>query len=270
MSCGRGLQLQVPEPVDEHAPRARRIRPSTSGAGSSSAQASRDRAACPASSSAAPSARWAATGANRSRPWKVAETGSRRNGLARMSTASVDSAAACARATAGRCRGRPARSRSRTAARPAARWLPTPGSTTARHDPVRQERQRVLQRERAVPDVGGRQIVRDVDHGRAGGDALDHAVADADPLVARARSRTGRRSAARSCYAAGAAAGASRSSASTRPSTSWRSRLDVHLEAELARGLRSSRARSRRRALAAGSARLRRSPRAGTAPSTSW
>ena len=223
MSCARACSCTLPNRSTRRTS-ARRLSPSTSGAAASRrVQSPRDRCGLPASSGAAPSARWAATGANTSRPWKVAETGSRRNGVALTSTAKSTPPAACAaghsRPLSGPTSTVPLRDRSATPRRCAA----DARVDDRQHDPAGKERQRVLQHECGMPDVGRRQIVRDVDHGRAGGDALDHAMTDAHPLVAvPVVGQEGDRQQGVP-YAAGAAAGASRSSASTSPATSWRS-----------------------------------------------
>ncbi len=82
-----GVEPDVAEAVDHQGVRhqaspprcaAQAARPGSSASGSSGS---------PASASSAPRARWAATGAKMSRPWKVADSGSRRWGERVMSTA---------------------------------------------------------------------------------------------------------------------------------------------------------------------------------------
>ena len=74
-------------------------------------------------------------------------------------------------------RSRCAAQRNRTA------LVPTPGSTTARCTPAGRKGI-AFSRTKRRAGTSWAAAVRDVDHGRAGGDALDHAVTDADPLVA--------------------------------------------------------------------------------------
>ncbi len=137
----------------------------------------------PASARVAPSARWAATGAKRSRPWKVAERGSSRNGERESSTASVAppsrSSARESSPLSGPTRKRP----SSAAAATARRADPTPGSTTARWTPGG-HRGRALARAIApLPDVLPSDPVGEVDQRRVGGDLGDHRPADAGELV---------------------------------------------------------------------------------------
>ena len=98
------------------------------------------------------------------------------------------SAAGTSRPLSGPTKRRPSPLRSASARRLA----PTPGSTTARWTPLGHVRKRVREHERALEHGLRRDPVRDVDHLRVGRDPLDHAVADADEVVLRARSRSGR------------------------------------------------------------------------------
>ena len=155
-------------------PRAARSRkalpPRCSPAAAPAAPAPRAPSRSPASSSDPPSASRAATGANRSRPWKVADSGSNRHGESLRSTARSTpprpSAAGHSRPLSG-----PTRRRSPQRRASARRSVPTPGSTTARWTPAGMYGQRVPQHGGRGGQLAGSQAVRDVDHGRSRRDA---------------------------------------------------------------------------------------------------
>ena len=128
-----------------------------------------------------------------SRPWKVAETGSSRHGEAEISTASATppnrSAAGDEQAVVGPDQqpallGGPQRQR------------PSLGADVGVDDGEVHAGGHVRQRPRehrgARPHVLARDAVREVDDARVRADPGDHAVDDADELVGRARSPTGR------------------------------------------------------------------------------
>ena len=116
---------------------SRRSPPSTSrGRGSSSGTSSTGSSGGPASASGSPAASRAATGANRSRPWNVAATGSSRHGESEISTTSAMPPKRSAAGSSSPLSG-PTRKRSSRAVRSATarRRAPTSGSTTARCTP---------------------------------------------------------------------------------------------------------------------------------------
>ena len=156
---------------------------STRGCGSSTVSSSAGSSGSPASASSAPRARWAATGAKMSRPWKVADTGSSRCGERLMSTARSTppqrSHARLSSPLSGPTSTRPSLARSATRAALGA-YL----RVHHRHVHTdRHVRQRVAQHERALTHRVALDAVGDVDDRASGCDAADHAVADADELV---------------------------------------------------------------------------------------
>ena len=87
--AARGQQPDVAEPVDAGDRRDEPAVPRGAGAAARAARAPPPSSGSPASRSAAPAASRAATGANTSRPWNVADTGSSRKGDREISTASA-------------------------------------------------------------------------------------------------------------------------------------------------------------------------------------
>ena len=150
------------------------------GLGSSSRTSSSGSSGVPASASASPPARRAATGANRSRPWNVADTGSSRHGECEISTASATppkrSAAGISRPLSG-----PTSMRSSSAVRSATARRRAPDLGV--DDREVHARRRVGQRPREHQRAGEHGLARD-------------AVGEVDrraPSGTRARSRRARR-----------------------------------------------------------------------------
>ena len=157
------------------------------GSGRSSGTSSTGSSGVPASASGAPAASRAATGANTSRPWNVAETGSSRHGEAEISTASAIPPNRSAAGSSSPLSG-PTSSRSSSAVRSATarRARADLGIDDREVDAARRERQRPRERQRSLQDPVARDPVGEVDHPRLGRLARDHRVHDADELVGRA------------------------------------------------------------------------------------
>jgi SulP family sulfate permease len=132
-----GVQPQCRGLLDRATTRATSVASSTRARLSSSRTRSAGSSGGPASPSGSSAASLAATGANTSRPWNVAETGSSRQLEAEMSTASTmppkRSAAGISRPLSGPTRYRSSSAVSSATAR---RRAPTSGSTTARCTPA--------------------------------------------------------------------------------------------------------------------------------------
>ena len=127
----RGVERDVAEPVDA-ATTATTVAPTSRARQLQRDQRGRIQRRRPRRRAGRPPARCAATGAKRSRPWKVAETGSSRHGEAEISTASATPPKRSAAGMSSPLSG-PTSSRSSSAVRSATarREAPTPGSTTA-------------------------------------------------------------------------------------------------------------------------------------------
>ena len=167
--------------------RARRARPSCgpcAAAGSSSRTSSSGSSGVPASASASPAASRAATGANRSRPWNVAETGSSRHGEVEISTASTTppkrSAAGMQQAVVGA-------DEQAVVERGAQRDGAAPRADLRVDDREVHAGRRVgegaREHQRAGEDGLARDAVGEVDDARGRALVRDHGVHDADELV---------------------------------------------------------------------------------------
>ncbi len=200
---------------------------SVRGAGSSITSSSSAPSGSPASASSAPVARCAATGANRSRPWKVADTGSRRWGEREMSTTWSTPPQ--------RLPGQREQPVVRTHQQPTVLAAQGDGAALGAHLRVhhphvhsaRQVGQGVAQHDRPLPHGEAPDAVGEVDDLGVGRDPADHAVADAHELVVVAV--VGEEGDDHAL--------ASSRSASTRPSMSWRSASTCTVESVLAGGL---------------------------------